>query len=1654
MAIRIIDIGIEGNDGTGDSIRTSFDKVNTNFQELYAVFGQGGQIKFTDLSDVLIPNVVSGVPPLYNNPNKMLVVDQSGTKITLKSIAAKTNLVFIGYDGTTKTGTFLQDQVVEGTVSHARGKIIISQTYNNAIYCELQTPVNFTTDDTIIATNGATARIITVEEGVVADAATRLSTDPFPTLNAPLNGNLNLIGNVIEPTTQLISDFNSLYGTSIQLGSVVAPISYNDSRYVLKVGDSLTGELYLSNHPHPLEGFDSPNGAEDLQAATRFYVDNDPNNFSAVNLYVSTTGNDNQEYTVFGREGRSWKHAFASINQSCQYAEYLVDTIGATVLNIQVEAGVYAEQFPIKVSKNVKILGENVTVTPAAGNSTSKWTATEFHRDTTFDGLSFTTASYGYHYLTDVTDATSAAKSNAAIDAFMICDNSSINGVSLNGSSAFLSVLYPTPISSIPKVSNGTVTGALGTSSVYGGAYIDGFAGQQIINVTKVDNSTLTATGLSRKPIVPGYFINSGVTYGVSSVSSVTNSHARATYLLSKNFDFILDEVKRQLLTHSWTYDYVKWTNLFRNLLVAVSNDIQYGSNDQVISAAQHYIKVTDNGTWTNEKDNLLTIITLMQTLVTDVVSNTAVTALTPIVQFIESPADVDYSTPLSALFTDITDVINNTFSGTITYPTYTLGLSTPFSGALSSITLIPNVASMYITGCTFNIQNGYGVIANNLAIIKVSDSATTARVGIFANNGAIAETSSCENIDDANGLVAAGINPNEIPNVITLADDMIQTAQVYKTGIHASDNMTGSSVIYVYNHSYVPYNFSYVEINHGNTIGIKEYPVQTVALDSGILSVYFNLPDVNTLAADLTNDQYVILRTGSQIKFTGVNDGIPTRPATALTYQSETASEFVYRTLGFSNSDSLGNPLSSNEYVITTDNAYRYIGLVVDLTNTSGGYGDTIGDTNISITQVVDATLIARLNSGDTIFGWNDTIHKISSYTHDEINGFSYITITTGLTASVDPATNTSLVSGTPPIIRVGLASTGLISTSITGTIVVGISNIIATSHRFSHVSTQILDQTRGKVFYESTDQYGTFNVGSYFSVDQGTGIVTISSAVNLTNVYGLQFYRGVSVSEFSIDDSFTSLAIDSVPTMYATGRYIDHRLGIDKTGSQLPVGQSIGPGFLDRAGINSATANLNLGGFRYTNSGTPIANTDLATKLYVDLKSGQISKAPSMSTDGYGISTISISLDGNTATITTSVSHSIIAGKTVTISGVTGGTGQTLVGDWVVQTVGSNTFTVYSTNAFVGIYTGGTVYYTGTASFNSSTFNVSSNGFVQLADSTSTTTGVTLSKLRYISANQYVGRSASAGPGAPSLVSASQIVSDGGAVIGSAFTTQGAMFASPATSQLVVGTGASWTGSSGAMVTSLFINLNSANLSGLGVIIAGVAVSGSGIPLNATVTSWDPIGGLLAIQWPVSQVITTASNVTLTFTAVSTVYNTIPVSSSGLSNSLVRLGSNGEISAHQLKLDNFLIADIASSSILELFTPGSSASPFFTATGSTPATTTINISGNVGITGDLNSQSDARYKENVVTIDSALEKVSNLRGVYYNKIADPLKTRKVGVIAQEVLAVIPEAVVSQTMNDDQYYGVEYGNLVGVLIEAIKELKAEVDSLKRELGR
>ena len=105
------------------------------------------------------------------------------------------------------------------------------------------------------------------------------------------------------------------------------------------------------------------------------------------------------------------------------------------------------------------------------------------------------------------------------------------------------------------------------------------------------------------------------------------------------------------------------------------------------------------------------------------------------------------------------------------------------------------------------------------------------------------------------------------------------------------------------------------------------------------------------------------------------------------------------------------------------------------------------------------------------------------------------------------------------------------------------------------------------------------------------------------------------------------------------------------------------------------------------------------------------------------------------------------------------------------------------------------------------------------------------------------------------------------------------------------------------------------------------------------------------------------------------------------------------------------------------------------------------INKDGNATFSGTVTANSDERLKENVVGITNALDKVLDLRGVFFNRIGDP--ERQIGVIAQEVEKVIPELVLEA---GDGVKSVAYQNMVAVLIEAIKEQQEQINELKDRL--
>ena len=105
------------------------------------------------------------------------------------------------------------------------------------------------------------------------------------------------------------------------------------------------------------------------------------------------------------------------------------------------------------------------------------------------------------------------------------------------------------------------------------------------------------------------------------------------------------------------------------------------------------------------------------------------------------------------------------------------------------------------------------------------------------------------------------------------------------------------------------------------------------------------------------------------------------------------------------------------------------------------------------------------------------------------------------------------------------------------------------------------------------------------------------------------------------------------------------------------------------------------------------------------------------------------------------------------------------------------------------------------------------------------------------------------------------------------------------------------------------------------------------------------------------------------------------------------------------------------------------------------------LDVTGAIVASGDITAFSDAKLKTEISTINDALSTVGKLRGVTYKWLKDGKPS--IGVIAQEIEKVIPQIVHTTEHEGKDVKSVDYGKIVGVLIEAVKELKTEVDKLK-----
>ena len=391
--------------------------------------------------------------------------------------------------------------------------------------------------------------------------------------------------------------------------------------------------------------------------------------------------------------------------------------------------------------------------------------------------------------------------------------------------------------------------------------------------------------------------------------------------------------------------------------------------------------------------------------------------------------------------------------------------------------------------------------------------------------------------------------------------------------------------------------------------------------------------------------------------------DVLSIRPSTALIFEENPG--FVYRSISFLTSDSLGNELPANTLQAGLDSSYDYIRLLVDsakaqevaLAGTGTTKGATAGDVRIALLPVADANEIFRLNNNTRtpeanrpigwtadslstapIITWQGKKHYVYNYRGVDGTDTEVAPAEDNVYAIVDLA---EVPNGdiNYPATAEGIASTMVLGSELVtlraglkagaaGDVTINISTCRATGHDFLDIGTggfnasnypnvifgepaekndanEVDERTKGRVFYVSTDQNGVFRVGRFFSVDQGTGTVTFAASIALSDVDGLGFKRGVVVTEFSTDTAMTDNASDTVPTELAVRGYVNRRLGYDVNGN--PVANKLGPGVLAPNGAVPMTDDLNAAGNTITNLKAPETDSDAATKAYVDAGGGE---------------------------------------------------------------------------------------------------------------------------------------------------------------------------------------------------------------------------------------------------------------------------------------------------------------------------------------------------------------------------------------------------------------------------------------------------------------
>ena len=1144
MSKKIINVGIQSNDGTGDSIRGAFDKANQNFDELYSIAGAGTGLFFTknleDTPKTLIADTVT-------NASSIIGVNNVGNSLTNKLLIASTGISIVS------TGSNI---FISNTNSSLRtdndptlGANLDGDGYKAIGFADPEDLQDLATKNYVDNTSFASAVNLYVStsgnDGRTGATAGRALAYAYRTVNKACQLAEQILAAApleLGPDQKYIT-----YGLSSNNKSKIRVIGTSTAilgNIVLKVD-------YTGDGTDPWNSKDIRPG-QYLKGATSGaigFIDN-----------LSNVGN-----AVIDKYESYDVHVLS--DQTFELEEELLygTPVPTTNITILVESGIYDEQLPIKIPANCSIRGDEfrrVIIRPAAGASSSPWVRTFFCRDTTFDGLSIASQRFGYHYLTDPSDPNSTPKQNDELDVFLMNDQTILRALSGQGHGGFMVVLDPEGqvLTKSPYIQNcSSISKSINEQIFAGGMYIDGCAGNLEANPVDVTTyftgtTTIGVTGLTvRQPQTPCRYIVDGISYEIDYVQGWSESGAADLYLNPLNPGGLA----------------------FPDGIIPVNSGTGYTSATSVIfSNPQNAGGVVARGTAT-VVGGVITQINLT--------SPGSGYTLPPTVSFVGSnsvPANVEITTS---------------------------SIKAGFIGKLPSSIEIGTAGYRSALAADFTQLNdlGYGIVVTNLAFSElVSVFSYFCHVAYYANNGAQIGSSNGAIKYGNYALVSEGSDQFEVPVPVRLVNNMITTATVNSNadfwGINTINTASGT-VLYLENWDYIPTSKSLLEVDHGNAvdvtgkkIGIATYTVasaNTVTNTATILEVnLLTSGGQGTLQASIPDGSPVNVRGYKSFEISGIDTTTISRPATALDFvESES---IAYRVLNY---DNKGSGLA----VASFDEGFRYIPMIpyaltlpsvgattigINPLTVSAGEGAAISDSERLFNSVVAG--VSDPNK-QYIFAWNDKIHAITNYTATSISSAT-ITISPALSSSITTSSITlhaglqanqaAEISTRISILR----ATGqdFVDVGTGGRETSNIPNDIYGPPRIARSSAREVTQVgRGRVFVTATDQDGNFRVGNLFSINQGTGVATISAEISLNNVVSLRLGSGDLVTKFDAQDTtMNPPGVETVPTQTALVGYIDRRLGLNVNSDSAAT---LGSGYLDLTGLQKMKGTLQTGGW-----------------------------------------------------------------------------------------------------------------------------------------------------------------------------------------------------------------------------------------------------------------------------------------------------------------------------------------------------------------------------------------------------------------------------------------------------------------------------------------